>query len=61
MNLELKMSTEEQTKIAEQPKKRVYKKKAVEDAVTEAERIDIDQVKNQKDKQNPRQLQRKNP
>jgi DNA-directed RNA polymerase beta subunit len=37
MNLELKMSTEEQTKIAEQPKKRVYKKKAVvEDAVTEA-------------------------
>lgn len=37
MNLELKMSTEEQTKIAEQPKKRVYKKKAVvEDAVTDA-------------------------
>ena len=37
MNLELKMSTEEQTKIAEQPKKRVYKKKSViEDAVTEA-------------------------
>jgi DNA-directed RNA polymerase II subunit RPB2 len=29
------MSTEEQTKIAEQPKKRVYKKKAVEETLTE--------------------------
>jgi DNA-directed RNA polymerase beta subunit/intein/homing endonuclease len=37
MNQELKMSTEEQPKITEQPKKRVYKKKAViEETLTDA-------------------------
>lgn len=45
MNLELKMSAQEQTTIIEQPKKRVYKKKTVTEETVTAEGCNITETK----------------